>query len=433
MDAAAIALAMATVFAWGALSARLGRADLTAPIVFVAVGALVHGVLDVSASELSPDVLKGLAEITLVLVLFSDASRVAFRDFRGDLALYARLLGIGLPLTVVGGWVVAAWLLPGVDVWLALLVGAALAPTDAALGLAVVTNPVVPAPIRRVLNVESGLNDGIVTPVVMVAVAGAATAEHVSDAHSPADALVELLVGVLAGAVLGFLGGRVLRFGRRRDWASKDFIGPAVLALAVLAYVGSLAVEGNGFVAAFVAGLLFRAATGRRTAGEVEFAEQASGLASLLVWMLFGLAATPIVLDSLGWQVIVYAMLSLTLIRMVPVALALLGSKLDRVTVVFIGWFGPRGLASLIFALLAVEELGPGADEAVTAIALTVLASVLAHGFSAGPLAVRYGRAESAATLHEPAGTAPEPEVRGLPRRHRPTISDRGGPPRSRD
>ena len=175
MEVTAVLVVMTAIFVWGTFSARLTRSDLTAPIAFVAVGALL-GALDLIAPTSAPETLKPLVEVTLVWVLFSDAARVPARQFRRELGRYARLLGIGLPLTVLAGWVLAAWLFPGLGVWLALLVGAALAPTDAALGVPVVTNPVVPAPVRRLITVESGLNDGIVTPVVMLAIAAAASA-----------------------------------------------------------------------------------------------------------------------------------------------------------------------------------------------------------------------------------------------------------------
>src|SRR3954471_21606243 len=198
VEGAGFVVVAAAVFVWGALSGRLERADLTAPVVFTAVGALLHwtGVIH---EAFAPETLKPLVEVTLVWVLFSDAARVRVHDLRSDAGLVGRLLAIGLPLTVLAGWGLAALLFPGMGVWLALLVGAALAPTDAALGLPVVTNPVVPARVRRVITVESGLNDGIVTPVVVVAIAGAASAAGLESAGGPGKAVEELLVGLAVG------------------------------------------------------------------------------------------------------------------------------------------------------------------------------------------------------------------------------------------
>ncbi len=415
MDVTAVAVVAATVFVWGVLSARLERADLTAPIVFVVVGAVLAGLGLVDAPS-APETLKPLVEITLVWVLFSDAARIRVPDLRQDLGRCVRLLGVGLPLTVALGWVLALWILPGLDVWLALLVGAALAPTDAALGVPVVTNTAVPARIRRLITVESGLNDGIATPVVVVAIAGAASAEGLHGV-GPGSALLELVIGVAAGVVVGAVGGGLLRWSRRRGWAAEEFTGVAVLALALAAYAGALVVHGNGFVAAFCGGLAFAAAAGPRGPAEIGFLEQASGLVSLLVWLAFGAVAVPIMLHGVHLAVVGYAVLSLTVVRMLPVALASIGARLGTATVLFVGWFGPRGLASLVFALLALEELGPRADDAVVAIAVTVLSSVVAHGVSAAPLAARYGKAGDGAG--EPDAPVPDLPVRGLPRRRR--------------
>jgi sodium/hydrogen antiporter len=270
------------------------------------------------------------------------------------------------------------------------LVGAALAPTDAALGAGVMVNPAVPARIRRLLNIESGLNDGIATPVVLVAIAGAATAEHAASV-GPGAAAVELVLGVVVGVVVGGAGGFVVNVARRRGWAEGDFAGSAVLALAICAYACALALHGNGFIAAFVGGLAYGATGGERGERLVPYVEETGALVSLLVWLAFGAIAVVPALESLTWQTVLYAVLSLTVIRMVPVALALAGRRLGRAAVAFVGWFGPRGLASVVFALLALEDLGHSAEPAVTVIVFTILLSVVAHGLTADPLARRYG------------------------------------------
>jgi NhaP-type Na+/H+ or K+/H+ antiporter len=205
-------------------------------------------------------------------------------------------------------------------------------------------------------------------------------------------------------------GGWLLSWARRRSWVAEDFAGIAVLALALVAYGSSLALSGNGFVAAFCGGLAFGAAAGRRGRAELVFTEQAGSLVSLLVWLGFGAVAVPIVIDRANWTIALYAVLSLTVVRMVPVALASAGSGLDRNAVLFIGWFGPRGLASLLFALLALEQLGQTADQAVAVIAVTVILSVIAHGVTAAPLAARFGRAAGRAPGHrEPMAPAGPP------------------------
>jgi sodium/hydrogen antiporter len=414
VSASDLAIVTALIFAWGALSARLQRFDVTAPITFVVAGVLLtHGPLAPLGFTPAPGTVKALAEFTLVLVLFSDASRVGLRDLRHDMSLCLRLLVVGLPLTIGLGTLLAFALLPGISGWLALVAGAALAPTDAALGANMMTNPAVPARIRRLINVESGLNDGIATPFVLVAVAGAATAAHVSG-PGPGQAAAELVLGALIGAAVGGTGGFLIKVARRRGWLAEGFAGAAVLALAACAYACALALHGNGFISAFVGGLAFGAIGGRRSEGLMPFVEEAGGLVSLLVWLAFGAIAVVPALEGLSWQIVLYAVLSLTLIRMLPVSVALAGSGLGRVAVAFVGWFGPRGLASVVFALIALEDLGPSdAKPAVAVITVTVLLSVLAHGATAEPLAHRYGpRIAVAPGGPAEAGLPPLPERR---------------------
>ena len=431
MSVADLAIVAALVFAWGTLSARLERFDVTAPIIFVVAGlVLTHGPLAVLGVAPAPEAVKMLAEFTLVLVLFSDASRVGLRDLRGDLGLCLRLLGVGLPLTIGLGTLLALALFGGMNIWLALLVGAALAPTDAALGAGVMLNRAVPARISRLINVESGLNDGIATPFVLVALAGAGTAAHEAGI-GPGEAVVELALGLVVGAAVGGAGGWLVRQARRRGWAAEGFAGAAVLGLAVCAYTSAVALHGNGFIAAFVGGLAFGAAAGRRGEPLIPFVEETGALVSLLVWLAFGAVAIAPALEGLTWQLVVYAVLSLTVIRMAPVALALAGAGLGRPAVAFIGWFGPRGLASVVFALLALEDLSEQvARPAVTVIAVTVLFSVIAHGASAEPLAQRYGPLLAPAAKHDdPAGPSGLPTRRLI--RHAPAPGTGPAPPDS--
>ena len=381
-----VTIILATVFLWSVFAARLGRVGLSSAIVFVAVGFAFTQIFDVLHVPGDPELVKVVAEVTLVWMLFADASAVQLTDFRRDLMVYVRLLGVGLPLTILLGGLVAVALL-GFGVWPALLVGAALAPTDAALGASVMSDPTVPSRIRRVLNVESGLNDGIATPIVLVAIAGVAADEGIGGVHGPGHALVALLVGLLVGVLVGGAGGVLIRRARRKRWLSEELTGPATLALALLAYTGTLLVDGNGFVAAFVGGLVFGNTAGPGGEKEAYFVEQSADLAAMISWLIFGALAVPAIGHWFEWPVIGYALLSLTVVRMVPVALALLGSGFDRYSVAFIGWFGPRGLASVIFALLALEDLGPAAQEVTATIALTVLLSVGAHGLTARPFA----------------------------------------------
>lgn len=389
METSALVAVLATIVAWCVLAGRLQQWGLTAPIVFVAGGWVFADVLGLFELEAEPELVKVIAEVTLVWVLFADASRVRLDQFRRDLSTYVRLLGVGLPLTIAIG-TGAAMIVLGLDPWAALLVGAALAPTDAALGAPVMSNPHVPAKVRSALNVESGLNDGIATPIVLVAIAGVAADEGVPGVESPGGAVVSLLVGLVVGIVVGSVGGVVTRRARERGWLSEELGGPAVLALALLAYAAALITDGNGFVAAFVGGLVFGNVAGRSGEKEVYFVDQSSDMASMISWLIFGALAIPVIQDSWSWTMLGYAVLSLTVVRMLPVVLALLGAGLDRYSVVFVGWFGPRGLASVIFALIALEDLHGAGEDVVAVISLTVLLSVMAHGFSAVPAASQF-------------------------------------------
>jgi len=402
-----LAIVAALVFGWGALSARLERFDVTAPITFVLAGLLLtHGPLAVLAIAPSPELIKELAEFTLALVLFSDASRVGLHELRADSGLYVRLLAVALPLTIGLGTVLALGL-AGTSIWLALLVGAALAPTDAALGAGMMADPVVPARIRRLINVESGLNDGIATPFVSVALAGAASGGQAA-AHGPAAAVAELAVGVLVGVAVGLL----VSTARRRGWVAEGFAGSAVLGLAVCAYASAVAAHGNGFIAAFVGGLAFGTAGGRRGEPLVPFVEETGALVSLLVWLTFGAVVVVPAIEALTWPMVLYAILSLTVVRMVPVAVTLVGSRLDWRTITLVAWFGPRGLASVVFALLALEELGEHtAGRAVAVITITVVLSVVAHGATAEPLAARYARSLAPPADGDGDGAAQLPDV----------------------
>jgi NhaP-type Na+/H+ or K+/H+ antiporter len=411
MDIAALSLILAAIFGWAIISAR--AAAISTPIFFVAIGLLLAEGLKLVRLEPDPHSTKLVAEVTLVWVLFADASRVRLSDLREDLGHYLRLLAIGLPLTTALGTAAAVAVLD-VSPWYAVFVGAALAPTDAALGSAVMSDGRVPYRVRQTLNVESGLNDGIVTPVVTFALLAIAADAGLVHQEGPLHAGLALVLGAVTGLVLGGLGGILLRFAGRRGWSSEEFAGPALLALSLLAFLTAMLISANGFVAAFLAGSSFGAFAGKRGEREVYYLEQTCGLASMVSWLLFGALAVPAMAEDWSWRILLYAVLSLTVIRMVPVAISLLGARMDWSTVLFIGWFGPRGLASIVFALIALEDLHgvPGPlDEVIGTIGLTVLLSVFAHGLTAQPLAARYAAAHPA----QPEPIAyPEPALRRL-------------------
>ena len=417
--------ALVAVFVvYGLFASRLERSLITAPIFFVATGLLLGpsgvGVLP----GLDNEATLVITELTLGVLLFADAATVRLREVEGDALLPVRLLLVGLPLTIALGTVAARLLFPEAGWAAAALVASILAPTDAALGLAVVTNPVVPARIRRALNVESGLNDGIAAPFVTLFLSLLIAEEGLGPGHWAANAAKEIALALVAAVAVGVLGGKLLVFARRLGWTSPISEQLVVLAFSLFAYVGAVAMGGNGFVAAFVGGLLFGAATSSRIHEPVEFTETVGLFASFFVWTVFGaLFVGPVVTGDIDPLAILYAVVSLTLVRMAPVATAVAGVGLRRDTVAFMGWFGPRGLASVVFTLIAVEELhgsGAVADGILEIATWTILLSVVAHGLSAGPLALEYGR-----RLHE-AGDIPELVEAPEPRIRRRTIADRG-------
>lgn len=420
MTDAAVAVICLLVVVWAVLSRVLTRHDVTGPLLFVLAGYLLAnpdwGLLTV---DVDTSVVHTLAELTLGLVLFTDASRVNVGRLRRAVRLPARLLLVGLPLTI-GLGTVGAEVLFGQFGWgLALFVGAALAPTDAALSVQVIDDERIPRRLRLSLNVESGLNDGIATPVVTLAIALAATALGVNGAEGITlrEAGIELAVGVLVGLVVGGIGAWAINVSAARDLSSPKTRQIAALVTAVGVFALAVTIEGNGFIAAFVAGMTFghvldrdraedtttkqAAADARRGRREdstvLEVLPELGGeLLALVVWFLFGAILLPLafhVVEAGDLALMAgYAVLSLTVFRMVPVAVALWGSGLPFRDVLILGWFGPRGLASVVFALLGVEQLGtdPSAQAAVAAIGVTVLASVVLHGATAGPVARRY-------------------------------------------
>jgi NhaP-type Na+/H+ or K+/H+ antiporter len=396
MDLLGTAVVCLGVLAFGLVSRRLEGTFVTAPLVFVLFGlAIGPGGFGLAEIDLDHGVIHLIAELTLILVLFSDAARIDLGLLRRDHNLPQRMLLIGLPLVVLAGAGAAVLLFPGFSLWEAALLAAVLAPTDAALGQAVVSDRAVPVRIRQALNVESGLNDGIALPAVLLfaALAGAAGSDSSSTGGWITFGLLQVTLGPLVGALLGYLGARLIDGAAAGGWMTGAFEGMAVLALALLAYAAAEQVGGNGFIAAFTAGLVFGNAVRHRCEFLFEFMETEGQLLVLLTFLVFGAAMLPEGLHFLDWRVLVFAGLSLTAIRMVPVALSLIGTGVRWPTMAFLGWFGPRGLASILFALLIVEQAAiPHGEEILVAAVLTVALSALLHGVTAAPLARAYGR-----------------------------------------
>jgi sodium/hydrogen antiporter len=385
----------AVVFAFGLVSRRLEGTVLTAPIVFVTAGVILgptaFGLVEL---KLEDHTVLLVAEIALAIVLFTDAARTDLATLRQNEGLPLRLLGIGMPLTIALGTVLATLLLTDLSLWEAAIVGTVLAPTDAALGQAVVNNRRVPIRIRQALNVEAGLNDGLSVPFLAFFLTLAVAEEELESAsYWMGFALEQVGLGVLVGVGVGLAGGWLVSRASKRGWMTGTFKRLALLALALIAWALADQIGGNGFIAAFVGGL----AVGPTVEGVgeqlIRFTEAEGQLLTLSVFFIFGVLVVGLI-QPLSWEVALYALLSLTVIRMVPVALSLLRTHLGGVSVLFAGWFGPRGLASIVLGLIVVAEapLLAGREEIGLAVALTVLLSVLLHGVTAAPLSAVYTR-----------------------------------------
>jgi NhaP-type Na+/H+ or K+/H+ antiporter len=420
-----LGLFFAGLLAYGLFSRVLDARSLTPQIVMLVLG-LGLGVVVAGSSEVAIDteLLHVAGEAALILCLFIDAARIDVGALRGSAGLPVRLLAIGLPLTLLLGTAVAAMLLPGILLIDAVLLAILIAPTDAALGVLVVSSPKVPIRIRQALNVESGLNDGLVTPLVLVAVV-AGQADGSGSGGWVADAVAQIGFGTLAGLAVGVGGALLLRVATRRHWMLDGARWMAAPALAFLAWFIALQLGGNAFVAAFVAGLASTATFGRVPDDYLEFGEVGGELLGLAVFFMFGVLVPA--LGPYDLPVILFAILGLTLVRMLPVALSLVGTGLSPATSTFMGWFGPRGLASIVLALVAIGD-GAGVPPTfspvvISAVALTVTLSVLAHGLSAGPAVAWYARA----VARLPAGAAEHASSSALPVRSRAMDSVGGG------
>lgn len=394
VDAIDVVIVALFAVAYGAVSKLLERTPLTGPMLFVgfglAVGSPGFDVLDVPLTDTGVEL---LAEVTLGLLLFSDAIRVDLARLRIDFALPLRMLAIGLPLAIGIGTFLGLLVLD-VTPALAGLTAAILAPTDAALGQAVVSSRQVPVRVRQSLNVESGLNDGIALPAVAVFIALVVEEGEFSGARSWIRFAAEQIgYGITVGVAVGLAGGLVVRWCSGRDWMEGTFRQIAVLGIALVAFTLALAVDGNGFIATFVAGLAF-GVTARDTCHHVEdYTEDTAQLLAMVSFIVFGAIVVGPALSELDWRVALYAAASLALVRPLAIALSLAGTGLRAPTVLFFGWFGPRGLASILFALAALAEateadLGP----VFVVVSWTVLASIVAHGVTATPAAAAYGR-----------------------------------------
>ena len=371
------------------------RSVFSDAIIFVAFGLVagpsVLGLLDI---DIETETGRLLAELTLAVVLFSDAAGADFKILRQFIKAPVRLLGLGLPLTVIAGALVAKLVFPELSAVEAAILGTILAPTDAALGKAVVSNPSVPADVRQVLNVESGLNDGICVPLLLafLVVAGSTTGEHSLPGLLGHFALEEIGIGLLVGAAAAVLGYVVLKRSVDAGWVKREQLSIPVVAIALLAFAAAQALGGSGFIAAFAGGMLFGALTVPYREHLLGATESMGGVLSYVTWVIFGAAIVGPVIEQFDYRTLIYAVLSLTVIRMLPVFLSLTGLKYRTDAKLFMGWFGPRGLATVVFVVIVFGESLPHGSTIVTVAMTTVLLSIVAHGVTANPLATAFGR-----------------------------------------
>ena len=381
---------------YSAVAGRVERSWISGPIVFTSVGLLLGPVgLNILHLNVTTEGLRILAELTLAMVLFTDAANADLGTVRHYVNLPGRLLLIGLPLTIVLGFLLAAVMFPLLDILEMALLAAILAPTDAALGMPVVTNREVPAPIREALNLESGLNDGLCVPVVVILL-GLAVGTQIEGGtmmHMARVVTEEIGIGLAIGLAMTGCAALMLRMAGNHGWTGANWLEVPVVALAAACFAAAQAMGGSGFIACFVGGLMLNQLRGSVGAPVMEGAESIGETLALLTWIVFGAAVIGPMIGRFTWAALLYAVLSLTVIRMLPVYLCLSRTGMSMAEKLFMGWFGPRGLASIVFAIIVFNARLPGNDTVLAVIVITVLLSVVALGVTANFLlrSMRFG------------------------------------------
>jgi NhaP-type Na+/H+ or K+/H+ antiporter len=384
-----LAILCVFILVYSVISKGLERTPINGAVVFAAFGlALGPFGLNLLKMDIGTEGFRTLAELTLAFVLFTDASNADLGVLKKSFHIPQRLLLVGLPLTILLGFGVGIFMFDTLTLLEVAILATMLAPTDAALGKAVVTNESVPDNIRQGLNVESGLNDGICVPILFVFLALASGSNTEDSTSMLALKLVaeEIGIGVAVGASLTMMGVLLLKGFGRLGWITESWRQLPVAAMAVGCFALAQALGGSGFIAAFVGGLLFGGLAKRHKEELLLAAEGTGDTCALITWVVFGAVAMPLAFDHFSWKVLLYALLSLTVIRMLPVFLTLKGMGLRTDEKLFMGWFGPRGLASIVFAVIIVNENLPGGSTIVVAAVYTIMLSVLLHGLSANPL-----------------------------------------------
>nr|WP_323779722.1 sodium:proton antiporter [Amylibacter sp.] len=379
---------LCVVILWALSAARLNRTVITLPMIFTAVGFAMTIPIGLLAE--GPDLMRiarVVAEVTLIIVLFADASHFRFQNLAASVVLPLRMLVIGMPLTIALGTLVAYAITPSGSWAVALLTAAVLTPTDAALGASVVGSKDLPARLTQTINVESGLNDGLALPFVLfgaiMAGMGAGGADHILQT-----AILQVTLGPLAGAFAGWGIAAAMNRAQQYGWANDSSEAIVFLATAFAAYLLATAIGGNGFIAAFVAGAVFGNVYRYDTLFITEFMESQGQLVTIAAFVIFGAVLLPVGIAHISLVACAIAVLFLTVVRMLPIYLSLVGTRTTLRERLFLGWFGPRGLASVLFALLVVDEYDiPYESELQACVVVTVFLSILVHGISSAPLA----------------------------------------------
>jgi NhaP-type Na+/H+ or K+/H+ antiporter len=382
------------ILIYSSVAGAVERTWISGAIIFTAFGLLIGPIgLDLISFKADREAIRTLAELTLALVLFTDAAGADMDVLKKTEKLPTRLLLIGLPLTILLGFGVAAILFQKLSLFEVALLATMLAPTDAALGKAVVTNETVPNAVRQGLNVESGLNDGICVPILFLFLALATGKVDEGGQWQLAMKLVveEIGIGLAVGLLLTGLAVGLLNFARRRQWLTETWIQIPIVALALACFAAAQFIGGSGFIAAFSGGLLFGVLAKQHREEFLRAAESTGDTMALITWVIFGAAVVSKAIGNFSWVIVLYAILSLTLIRMLPVFFSLTGLKVNSEGKLFMGWFGPRGLASIVFAIIVLNADLPNGGILAMTVVCTVIFSIIFHGLSANPWARGYG------------------------------------------
>jgi len=375
------------IFIYSLLAGKVDKLPISGPIIALlfglAIGPLFLGVFHFS---LDNEVFKVMAELALALVLFTDASKTNLRDFEHNIGLPSRLLLIGLPLTIIAGSVAGYFIFKDFS-WIELgILATILAPTDAALGKPVVNSPIVPSKIKEALNIESGLNDGISVPILLLFIAfSEVSADKISFQYALGLFAQQIGIGAAAGLGFTFIADHLIRYSQRKNWITESWKPIIMIALIISCFAVAQSLGGSGFIATFSGGLLFGKIQKTNKTELVSAAEGMGDTISLITWLFFGAFVIKLILSHLSWEIVFYSVLSLTLIRMLPVFLSLINSGITSKQKVFIGWFGPRGLASIVFLVMILDVGLPHLPTLVTTIVSTIVLSVVLHGLTALP------------------------------------------------